>query len=156
MTARVLIIAGSDSGGGAGIQADIKAVTMLGGHAMTAITAITAQNTLGVQAVHPVPTAMVLAQIDNPALLTRKRVALLAKERVPVREPAVLENLDGQQVGQVTSGLLSPTLNQPIAMAYVQPDCAAVDTELFALVRGKRVPMVVAPTPFVPTRYHRG
>lgn len=67
MTARVLIIAGSDSGGGAGIQADIKAVTMLGGHAMTAITAITAQNTLGVQGVHPVPTAMVLMQIDSVA-----------------------------------------------------------------------------------------
>ena len=49
--ARVLIVAGSDSGGGAGTQADIKTVTMLGGHAMTAITAITAQNTLGVQAV---------------------------------------------------------------------------------------------------------
>ena len=65
MTARVLIVAGSDSGGGAGTQADIKAVTMLGGHAMTAITAITAQNTLGVQAVHPIPTAMVLAQIDS-------------------------------------------------------------------------------------------
>lgn len=64
MTARILIIAGSDSGGGAGIQADIKTVTMLGGHAMTAITAITAQNTLGVTAVHPVPTEMVLAQID--------------------------------------------------------------------------------------------
>lgn len=63
--ARILIIAGSDSGGGAGIQADIKTVTMLGGHAMTAITAITAQNTLGVQAVHPVPTEMVLAQIDS-------------------------------------------------------------------------------------------
>ncbi len=67
MTARVLIIAGSDSGGGAGIQADIKTVTMLGGHAMTAITAITAQNTLGVQGVHPVPTEMVLAQIESVA-----------------------------------------------------------------------------------------
>lgn len=64
MTPRILIIAGSDSGGGAGIQADIKTVTMLGGHAMTAITAITAQNTLGVTGVHPVPTDMVIAQID--------------------------------------------------------------------------------------------
>lgn len=63
--ARILIIAGSDSGGGAGIQADIKAVTLLGGHGMTAITAITAQNTLGVQGVHPVPTAMVLAQMES-------------------------------------------------------------------------------------------
>jgi hydroxymethylpyrimidine kinase/phosphomethylpyrimidine kinase len=62
--ARVLIIAGSDSGGGAGIQADIKTVTMLGGHAMTAVTAITAQNTLGVTAVHPVPAEIILAQID--------------------------------------------------------------------------------------------
>jgi hydroxymethylpyrimidine/phosphomethylpyrimidine kinase len=64
MTPRILIIAGSDSGGGAGIQADIKTVTMLGGHAMTAITALTAQNTLGVDAVMPVPTAFVLQQID--------------------------------------------------------------------------------------------
>ncbi|MCP3732369.1 bifunctional hydroxymethylpyrimidine kinase/phosphomethylpyrimidine kinase [Sphingomonas sp. MG17] len=65
MIPRILIIAGSDSGGGAGIQADIKTVTMLGGHAMTAITAITAQNTLGVTAVHSVPVEMVLAQIDS-------------------------------------------------------------------------------------------
>lgn len=64
MIPRILIVAGSDSGGGAGIQADIKTVTMLGGHAMTAITAITAQNTLGVSAVLPVPVEMVLAQID--------------------------------------------------------------------------------------------
>src|SRR3954453_1301074 len=62
--ARILIIAGSDSGGGAGIQADIKTVTMLGGHAMTAVTAITAQNTVGVTGVHPVPAEMILAQID--------------------------------------------------------------------------------------------
>ena len=65
MIPRILVIAGSDSGGGAGIQADIKTVTMLGGHAMTAITAITAQNTLGVQAVMPVPADMVVAQIDS-------------------------------------------------------------------------------------------
>lgn len=63
-TPRILIIAGSDSGGGAGIQADIKTVTMLGGHAMTAVTAITAQNTLGVTGVHPIPTEMVIAQMD--------------------------------------------------------------------------------------------
>ena len=64
-TARILVIAGSDSGGGAGIQADIKTVAMLGGHAMTAITAVTAQNTIGVDAIHPVPTEIVLAQIDS-------------------------------------------------------------------------------------------
>jgi hydroxymethylpyrimidine/phosphomethylpyrimidine kinase len=61
---RVLIVAGSDSGGGAGIQADIKTVTMLGGFAMTAVTAITAQNTLGVDAVMPVPGDMVMKQFD--------------------------------------------------------------------------------------------
>jgi hydroxymethylpyrimidine/phosphomethylpyrimidine kinase len=62
---RILIIAGSDSGGGAGIQADIKTVTMLGGHAMTAITSVTAQNTQGVQAVHVIPSSMVIDQIDS-------------------------------------------------------------------------------------------
>ena len=63
MKGRVLIIAGSDSGGGAGIQADIKAVTAMDGFAMTAITALTAQNTVGVQAVHPVPPDFVAAQM---------------------------------------------------------------------------------------------
>ncbi|HYD86948.1 MAG TPA: bifunctional hydroxymethylpyrimidine kinase/phosphomethylpyrimidine kinase [Vitreimonas sp.] len=61
---RVLIVAGSDSGGGAGVQADIKTVTALGGYAMTAITAITVQNTLGVTAVHEVPTEIVNGQIE--------------------------------------------------------------------------------------------
>ena len=59
---RVLILAGSDSGGGAGIQADIKAVTMMGGFAATAITAITVQNTLGVHGVHPLPLDLIAAQ----------------------------------------------------------------------------------------------
>ena len=98
----------------------------------------------------------VLAQLDGAMRLERQRVGLVATERVPVREHVKLENLDGQTVGEVTSGLLSPTLNQPVALAYVEPDYAAAGTELFAMVRGKPVPMVVTPTPFVPTRYHRG
>ncbi len=64
MMPRVLVIAGSDSSGGAGIQADIKTITMLGGYAMTAITAITAQNTCGVSAVEVLSPALVGAQID--------------------------------------------------------------------------------------------
>ena len=73
-----------------------------------------------------------------------------------MREPAELQNMDGQKVGQVTSGLLSPTLNQPIAMGYVRPEYSIEGTELFAIVRGKPVPMTVTKMPFVPTRYYRG
>lgn len=64
MQGRVLIIAGSDSGGGAGIQADIKTVTALGGYAATAITALTAQNTLGVEGIEAVSAPFVAQQID--------------------------------------------------------------------------------------------
>ncbi|MEP1903650.1 MAG: bifunctional hydroxymethylpyrimidine kinase/phosphomethylpyrimidine kinase, partial [Nitratireductor sp.] len=60
---RVLIVAGSDSGGGAGIQADIKAVTMMGGFAMTAVTAVTVQNTLGVTGIHEIPPQIVRDQM---------------------------------------------------------------------------------------------
>jgi hydroxymethylpyrimidine/phosphomethylpyrimidine kinase len=62
---KVLIIAGSDSGGGAGIQADIKAITYFKGYAMTAVTAITAQNTLGVQSIFPLPKEIVIEQINS-------------------------------------------------------------------------------------------
>ena len=62
---KVLIIAGSDSGGGAGIQADIKAITYFKGYAMTAVTAITAQNTIGVQSIFPLPKEIVIEQINS-------------------------------------------------------------------------------------------
>ena len=61
----VLSIAGSDSSGGAGIQADIKAISALGGYAASVITSVTAQNTLGVQGIHPIPTDMVRQQIES-------------------------------------------------------------------------------------------
>ena len=62
MKGRVLILAGSDSGGGAGVQADLKAVTQLGGHGFCALTALTVQNSLGVFDVHPVPLGFIAAQ----------------------------------------------------------------------------------------------
>ena len=65
MTARILVIAGSDSSGGAGIQADIKTITMLGGYAATTITALTAQNTQGVHAIYPVPPEFIKQQIET-------------------------------------------------------------------------------------------
>ncbi|MCX5821475.1 MAG: bifunctional hydroxymethylpyrimidine kinase/phosphomethylpyrimidine kinase, partial [Deltaproteobacteria bacterium] len=64
---RILTIAGSDSGGGAGIQADLKTITVLGGFGMSVITALTAQNTLGVHGIHDVPPAFVAAQFDAVA-----------------------------------------------------------------------------------------
>ena len=61
---RIVTIAGSDTGGGAGIQADLKTITTLGGHGMSVITALTAQNSLGVQSVHPIPLPFIEAQMD--------------------------------------------------------------------------------------------
>ncbi len=98
---------------------------------------------------------VVLPQLDGSQPIGRKRVALLAQERVPVREPAPIHNQAGEAIGQVTSGLLSPVLDQAIAMAYVPPEYAAIGTVLNAMVRGKAVPMQVAATPFVPHRYLR-
>jgi len=86
----------------------------------------------------------------------RKRVGLIALERVPVREHTELQDDAGTRVGEVTSGLLGPTVDKPVAMAYVAIAHAQPGTRLNAIVRGKRVPMEVAPMPFVPSRYYRG
>jgi aminomethyltransferase len=86
----------------------------------------------------------------------RKRVGLIALDRVPVREHTELQDLNGTRIGEVTSGLLAPTIDKPIAMGYVSAEFAAVGTRINALVRGKVVAMEVASMPFVPTRYFRG
>jgi len=98
----------------------------------------------------------VLTQIDNPASLPRKRVGLVALERVPVRDHTELQSPDGQKIGEVTSGLLGPTVNEPVAMGYVTPAFAAIGTRVNAIVRGKAVPMEVRAMPFVPANYFRG
>jgi len=99
----------------------------------------------------------ILAQLaGGTGATSRKRVGLLALERVPVREHVEIQNTAGQRIGEVTSGLLGPTIDQPIAMAYVPPEFAALGTQVNAIVRGKPVPMKVVAMPFVPTHYFRG
>jgi len=98
----------------------------------------------------------VLGQLDGTVPVERKRVGLIALERVPVREHTELQDASGRKVGEVTSGLLGPSIDKPVAMAYVAPEHAAPGTRLNAIVRGKAVPMEVSPMPFVPQRYHRG
>lgn len=100
--------------------------------------------------------ARVLAQLADPSLLTRKRVGLVALERIPVRDHTELQSTAGQRIGEVTSGLLGPSIDQPVAMGYVQSEFAALGTRVNAIVRGKPVPMEVRAMPFVPNRYYRG
>jgi len=75
---------------------------------------------------------------------------------VPVREGAAIVDAHGRRLGTVTSGTLAPTVNQPIAMAYLPQDHALLQHEVFAEVRGKRLPMRVSAMPFNPHNYHRG
>ncbi len=98
--------------------------------------------------------AVIDAQLAGGA--ARKRVGLVGLERAPVREGTKLVAADGTALGQVTSGTLGPTVNQPVAMGYLPASHAVVGTEVFAEVRGKRLPMKVAAMPFAPHRYHRG
>ena len=98
--------------------------------------------------------AVIDEQLANGA--ARKRVGLVGKERMPVREGAKIVTADDVEIGVVTSGTLGPTVNQPVALAYLDKAHAAVGTEVFAIVRDKRTPMVVSATPFTPNRYYRG
>ncbi|HLI22017.1 MAG TPA: bifunctional hydroxymethylpyrimidine kinase/phosphomethylpyrimidine kinase, partial [Stellaceae bacterium] len=119
MKGRVLIIAGSDSGGGAGIQADIKAVTTLGAYAATAVTALTAQNTIGVQGILPVAPDFVKRQIDSvladigadcikTGMLLDHSVIEVAGEALERAAPTVPLVVDPVMVASTGARLLDP------------------------------------------------
>jgi aminomethyltransferase len=108
----------------------------------------------GARAGHYPGAAAIEAQLASGAPI--KRVGLVGLERVPVREGASLVDAHGHRLGHVTSGTLAPTVNQPIAMAYLAANHAQPHHEVYAEVRGKRLPMRVTPMPFAPHRYFRG
>ncbi|MEY3781889.1 MAG: glycine cleavage system protein [Pseudomonadota bacterium] len=118
---------------------------------------IGATNIIAAQAINT--PACVQNEPKNGQLLAKslkKRVGLVALDRVPVREHTELQDLNGKRIGEVTSGLLAPTIDKPIAMGYVSAEFSAVGTRINAIVRGKVVAMEVASMPFVPNRYFRG
>jgi hydroxymethylpyrimidine/phosphomethylpyrimidine kinase len=137
---RVLILAGSDSGGGAGIQADIKTVTALGGYAATAVTAITVQNTLGVSAVHPLPPELVEAQaravlddIGADALKT----GMLGQVKVVEAVARVLDSASG-----------APAVVDPVMIA--KGGAALLDDPAVDALRTLLVPRAALLTPNAP------
>ena len=104
----------------------------------------------------PGATKILAALADSTGAGSRKRVGLVAQERIPVREHTELQDGAGNKIGEVTSGLLGPTINQCVAMGYVDARFSALGITVVAIVRGKPVPMVVSAMPFVPNRYYRG
>ncbi|WP_370280676.1 glycine cleavage system aminomethyltransferase GcvT, partial [Pontibacterium sp.] len=97
----------------------------------------------------------ILGQIANKDW-TRKRVGLLGEGRAPVREGTELFDADDNKIGVVTSGTFGPTVGKPVAMAYVETAFSALETVVFAEVRGKKLPMTVSRMPFIEQRYYRG
>ncbi|WP_372741083.1 glycine cleavage system aminomethyltransferase GcvT [Neptunomonas sp.] len=97
----------------------------------------------------------ILDQISNKNW-TRKRVGLLGEGRAPIREGAELFDAQDNKIGIVTSGTYGPTIEAPVAMGYVATAFSALGTQVFAEVRGKKLPMTVARMPFIEQRYFRG
>ncbi len=119
MRGRVLVVAGSDSGGGAGVQADIKAITALGGFAMTAVTALTAQDTTGVYGIHSVPGDFLRLQMDRvlgdigadavkTGMLADAATVALVAEVLQARAPGVPVVVDPVMVAKGGQSLLAP------------------------------------------------
>lgn len=136
---RVLILAGSDSGGGAGVQADIKTVTALGGYAATAITAITVQNTLGVSAVHPVAPEVVTAQ----ARAVLDDIGADAIKTGMLGDAAMV-----RAVAQVLEAAGAPAVVDPVITA--KGGAALLAAEALDAVRERLVPLAALLTPNAP------
>ena len=107
----------------------------------------------GARAGHYPGAKVIEGQLATGPLL--KRVGLIGLERVPVREGTALVDSHGRPLGRVTSGTLGPTVHEPVAMAYLAIDHAGIQHEVYAEVRGKRLPMRVTAMPFTPHRYRR-
>jgi hydroxymethylpyrimidine/phosphomethylpyrimidine kinase len=139
---RVLIIAGSDSSGGAGIQADIKAVTAMGGYAATAITAITVQNTTGVSAVHGVPADIIAGQIE--AVLSD-----IGADAIKTGMTANITVIDTILTALDTHGdPLTPLIVDPVMVAT--SGARLIDEEAVEAVRERMVPRATLVTPNAP------
>lgn len=93
---------------------------------------------------------------QQQAGVSRKRVGLLPQERTPVREGAEIVDANDKTIGTVSSGGFGPTLGGPLVMAYLDSAYTALDSEVWAIVRGKKVLMRVSKVPFVAQRYFRG
>jgi aminomethyltransferase len=104
----------------------------------------------------PGATKILATLSDSTRAGSRKRVGLVALERIPVRDHTELQDGQGNKIGEVTSGLLGPSIDKPVAMGYLDVAFSTLDTQVVAIVRGKPVPMAVSAMPFVPARYYRG
>ncbi len=97
---------------------------------------------------------IILPQIKNKDY-AKKRVGILPAGRAPAREGTVIVDAEGHEIGTITSGGFGPTFGGPVAMGYLKPQFAAIDTEVFLIVRGKSRPARVAKMPFIPQHYYR-
>jgi len=138
--ARVLSIAGSDSGGGAGIQADLKAFAAAGVHGMTAVTAITAQNTVGVSAIHAVPPAMIVEQVKQVADdigVDAVKIGMLGDTATIA---AVIEAL--KHVGE------APVVIDPVMVA--ESGASLLQEDAREALKTQLLPLAAATTPNIP------
>jgi aminomethyltransferase len=98
---------------------------------------------------------VILAQLDDPSKVKRKRVGIKPEGRAPIREGVELQNEHGQKIGIVTSGGFAPSVNAPIVMGYVDTSYASTGTKINALLRGNGASVTVVDMPFAPHRYKR-